>query len=180
MDDGDSRSLSEATSEQAAQQRLMVEISEEDGEWAAFAPLDAVIAAAAKALSGAPELGVPRAKATVALTSDARVRALNSQFRGLDKPTNVLSFPSPAGLPTDDDDRVFLGDIVLAAETVAAEARELGIPPAHHLQHLVIHGLLHLLGFDHQTDAEAERMEALETTLLASLGIADPFGEPVA
>jgi len=110
----------------------------------------------------------------VIFTDDARIRELNAGWRGKDKATNVLSFPAfpetKAGpLPP------MLGDIVLAAETVAAEAALEGKPPENHISHLVIHGLLHLLGHDHENDTEAEEMEALERTALARLAIPDPY-----
>ena len=92
-----------------------------------------------------------------------------------DAPTNVLSFPAAASAPPAPGAPLLLGDVVLAFETVAAEAAAQGKPLADHLAHLVVHGVLHLLGFDHEADAEAERMEALETRLLAGLGIADPY-----
>jgi probable rRNA maturation factor len=105
---------------------------------------------------------------TVALADDRRVRALNARHRKKDKPTNVLSYPS--------GDRVHLGDIVLARQTVWREARSQGKTPADHLAHLVVHGTLHLMGYDHETgEADAERMEALERRILAKLGIADPY-----
>jgi probable rRNA maturation factor len=107
------------------------------------------------------------------LADDASLRALNRSYRGKDAATNVLSFPfqpAPGGCAVR-----HLGDVVLAAETVRKEAAEQGIPPAHHLQHLVVHGLLHLLGFDHDTDARAEAMERLEAQILVTLGIADPY-----
>ena len=112
-------------------------------------------------------------EAAVVLGDDALVRSLNATYRGQDKPTNVLSFPfrAPPGVDRDN----MLGDVVLAAETVAREAHEQHLPPGHHLQHLVIHGLLHLLGFDHATDDEAEIMERVETEILATLGVADPY-----
>jgi probable rRNA maturation factor len=100
------------------------------------------------------------------------VRRLNRTYRGKDAPTNVLSFPSRGPAP---DDGAYLGDVVLAAETVRQEAVELGIEPGHHLQHLVVHGLLHLLGHDHQADAAAEEMERLEVEILATIGVADPY-----
>ena len=113
---------------------------------------------------------------TVALSDDASVRALNATYRGLDKPTNVLSFPSgvslaqlPPGEPRP------LGDIVLALETVQREAGERNIALADHVRHLVVHGTLHLMGYDHETDTEAEVMEGLETEILAGLGVADPY-----
>jgi probable rRNA maturation factor len=113
---------------------------------------------------------------TVMLTDDASIRALNAQWRGIDKPTNVLSFPageSPAipGPP-------HLGDIAIAYETVAAESAAENKAFADHLAHLAVHGYLHLVGFDHETDAEAIRMENLETRVLAGLGIPDPYADP--
>lgn len=114
---------------------------------------------------------------SILLTSDEAVAALNAQYRGQDKPTNVLSFPA-AGLP--DGAAPFcepapLGDIVIAYETVMREAGEEGKPPLDHLAHLTVHGLLHLAGFDHETDDEAERMEALEREILALMGLPDPY-----
>ncbi len=105
---------------------------------------------------------------TVALADDKRVRALNARDRRKDKPTNVLSYPS--------GERSFLGDVVLARQTVWREAKEQGKSPADHLVHLVVHGTLHLLGYDHETStADADRMEALERRILKRLGIADPY-----
>lgn len=99
-------------------------------------------------------------------------RALNRQYRGKDYATNVLSFPVelPPGIALP-----LLGDLVIAAPVVAREAREQGKRPRDHYAHLTVHGVLHLLGYDHQDDTGAERMEALETRILASLGIADPY-----
>ena len=111
----------------------------------------------------------------VLLTDDAAIRALNRDWRDLDKPTNVLSFPLDSALPGEE---THLGDVVLALETVTREARDLAIPPDHHLCHLIVHGILHLLGYDHHLDAEATEMERLETRLLAGLGIADPHADP--
>lgn len=104
------------------------------------------------------------------LTDDSAIRALNAQFRGQDKPTNVLSFPAAIGAPEGS-----LGDIALAFDIVAREAAEQDKPFLHHTQHLILHGVLHLLGYDHETDADAREMEAVETRLLAKLGIADPY-----
>ncbi len=111
---------------------------------------------------------------SVMLGNDAAVRELNAQYRGKDSPTNVLSFPAPAvpGQPA-----VILGDIVLAYETCRAEAEAEGKMLAHHMTHLVIHGVLHLLGYNHETEAEAEAMEAHEVALLAGLGIANPYAD---
>ena len=105
---------------------------------------------------------------TIALADDRRVRALNARDRKKDKPTNVLSYPS--------GERAFLGDVVLARQTVWREARQQHKTPSAHISHLVVHGTLHLLGYDHETgDADAERMEALERRILKRLGIADPY-----
>ena len=105
---------------------------------------------------------------TIALADDRRVRALNARDRGKDKPTNVLSYPS--------GERAFLGDVVLARQTVWREAKQQRKTPSDHISHLVVHGTLHLLGYDHETGgAEAERMEALERRILARLGVADPY-----
>lgn len=119
--------------------------------------------------------------ADLALMDDVGVRGLNRDWRGQDKPTNVLSFPAPDAASGRHEIRL-LGDIVMAEETLLAEAVASGIPPLHHFQHLLVHGLLHLLGHDHEDDAEATIMEALETRILASLGIPDPYAgtEPAA
>jgi len=107
----------------------------------------------------------------------SRSRSLNAHYRHKDKPTNVLSFPS--GLPEGEvpEEPYPLGDVVLAGETVLQEAGQQGIPVADHVAHLVVHGMLHLLGHDHERDDDAERMEALETKVLAGLGIADPYAK---
>lgn len=108
------------------------------------------------------------AEISVLLCSDARIRDLNKVWRGKDKPTNVLSFP--AGMPS------HLGDIAIAYETVFREASEEGKSIAAHLSHMTVHGSLHLAGFDHEVEAEAEEMESLEQRILASLGYNDPYG----
>lgn len=152
--------------------RLTLEIVELDRTWQEFLPdIDALVAAAIAAL--AAERTDLAGTAILALASDAEVQALNHRFRQKNKPTNVLSFPA-----RDLADHSRLGDIVLARQTIAGEASDLSLPTAHHLQHLVVHGLLHLLGFDHETDTDAEVMEAIETRVLGRLGIADPYKEP--
>lgn len=117
------------------------------------------------------------APVSVALMDDAAIRILNRDFRGQDKPTNVLSFPSGVeegfAFPGEEPG---LGDIAIALETVVREAAEEGRPFDHHLSHMAVHGVLHLLGFDHEDAGEAEEMEALERTILAGLGIPDPYG----
>lgn len=111
------------------------------------------------------------------LTDDAEVRRLNARWRGIDKPTNVLSFP--AAPKERSSDATMLGDIALAYETLAREAQESGASLADHYRHLVAHGFLHLIGYDHQMDEEAERMEELETRVLARLGVANPYADGV-
>src|SRR5271166_1456724 len=110
---------------------------------------------------------------SLCLSDDAGVRELNARWRGIDKPTNVLSFPTAQRRV--DSTPPMLGDIALAYETMAREAETSGIALAAHYRHLVAHGFLHLLGYDHRTDEEAERMEALEQRILARLGVADPY-----
>ena len=117
------------------------------------------------------------AEVSVCLADDARLRALNLRWRGVDTPTNVLSFPSA---PLDrSGEGPTLGDIALAYETLKREAEDLDVPLADHYRRLIAHGFLHLIGYDHQTDEEAERMEALETRILARLGAADPYARAV-
>ncbi len=111
---------------------------------------------------------------SIVFSDDAHISALNATWRGKDKPTNVLSFPAFA-LARNGPLPPMLGDIVLAAETVAREAALEDKPVENHITHLVIHGLLHLLGHDHETDAEADEMEAIERAALARLAIPDPY-----
>ncbi len=121
------------------------------------------------ALQGA---GREETELTIRIVDDAESQALNSQYRGKDKPTNVLSFPfeAPPGIALP-----LLGDLVICAPVVAQEAQEQGKTLAAHWAHMVIHGTLHLLGYDHIKDQDAERMEAKETALLDSLGYPDPY-----
>lgn len=116
--------------------------------------------------------GKPGHELTIRLVDEAESQSLNRQYRGKDYPTNVLSFP--ADLPPELNIPL-LGDLVICAQVVAREAREQDKPLQAHWAHMVIHGCLHLLGYDHSEDAEAEQMEALERQLLAELGIADPY-----
>ena len=116
------------------------------------------------------------AEVSVRVVDSDEIRALNREYRGMDKPTNVLSFPAGPvkGLP--DDVPVLLGDIVVCATVVTAEAHEQGKATADHWAHMLVHGTLHLLGYDHDTDSQAEEMEALEKRILAAQGLADPYG----
>jgi probable rRNA maturation factor len=160
---------------------LLIDVVHEAGDWSRLG--DAGEAARGAAAALAAELGIEEGEACLALSSDAEVERLNAAYRGKRAPTNVLSFPAPPALRCVPAGQApFLGDLVLAAETVTREAGELGVPVAHHLQHLVVHGLLHLLGYDHESDEEADAMEALEVRILARLGIANPYavvGDPL-
>jgi probable rRNA maturation factor len=156
---------------------ISLEVVHEAGAWEEPERLAALAQSAADALF-AEIGGAPTSRsgtACVALSSDEEVARLNEAYRGKPKPTNVLSFPAGPLAHGADQEARFLGDIVLARETVVREAAERGLPLNHHLQHLIVHGLLHLLGHDHETEEEAALMEALETRALARLGIADPY-----
>jgi probable rRNA maturation factor len=148
---------------------LGIDVVHEAGDWPHLDALIVAINTAAQAF--ATELRIYGGSACIALSSDAEVAKLNATYRDKNAPTNVLSFPAPASAK----EAGFLGDIGLASETVAREAREQGVPLVDHLQHLVVHGLLHLEGYDHQTKTEAEAMEAIEVRILAKLGVADPY-----
>lgn len=143
----------------------MIEVEVEDTAWTDALP-DAV---AVVERAAAAALGSIEGDVVVLLTDDAAVHDLNTRFRDRDQPTNVLSFPAAESAAP------HLGDLVLAFGVCAAEAGAQGKTLADHLTHLTIHGVLHLLGRDHVDDAEAEAMEAEERTLLASLGVADPY-----
>ncbi len=146
----------------------MIDVEIEAQAWtAAQADAEALVRTAAEAVLAEERLS--DRNLVVLLTDDLAVQALNARFRGKDKPTNVLSFPAPP------NPEQHLGDVALAFETCAREAAEQGKPLAHHLQHLVAHGVLHLLGYDHMTDEEASDMEGLERIVLAGLGIPDPY-----
>lgn len=152
---------------------LAVEVIVEDERWRTIGDVEALIAAATRAV--ARHAGAA-GEACVLLTSDAESRRLNAGYRGQDKPTNVLSFPA-AGTAGPTGTSGSCGDIAMAYETVAREAKDLAIAPSAHLQHLAVHGLLHLLGHDHDSDAEATRMERLEIEILATLGVANPYAD---
>ena len=149
----------------------MIEVEVEAGDWTdAIDDVEAVVERAAVATLGTQAGGV-----VVLLTDDQTVSDLNGRFRGKDRPTNVLSFPAPA-MPGANPQP--LGDIVLAYGVCAAEAEEQSKTLRNHLTHLVVHGVLHLLGRDHEDDAEAEAMEGEERSILASLGVSDPYTLP--
>jgi probable rRNA maturation factor len=140
---------------------------------------EAVILRAINTAANMVDAEVGDAEIAVMLTDDAGIRTLNSNWRGIDKPTNVLSFPAlqPTGRREPDDAPRMLGDIAIAYQTLRKEADDEEKPFEHHLSHLAVHGFLHLIGYDHETDEEAETMEALEQEILAQLGIPDPYAD---
>jgi probable rRNA maturation factor len=159
---------------------VQAEVPWPDGDWEALAG-----EAVATALAATPhaELAASAAavEVSVRLTSDAEVHQLNLRYRGKDKPTNVLSFPMvqpdliDAVSANSDDGELLLGDIVLAHGVCMTEAAEKGVTPQAHATHLIVHGTLHLLGYDHQGSDEAEHMESLERDIMARLGLHDPY-----
>ena len=155
-----------------------VEIVESSPLWRALPGIEKLARRAIEASIKASRARIlDGAEVSVQLADDAQIRALNARWRGVDKPTNVLSFA--ASTPAKIAAAPMLGDIVMAFETAEREAVEEGKTLSDHAVHLVVHGFLHLLGFDHQIAAEADRMEALETGILAKLGIADPYAATV-
>lgn len=156
----------------SAPDALAVDVIYAAGDWRREVDDDDLVAAM-RAAYRACERQDRAAEVALLLTDDAAVKNLNATWRGKDQPTNVLSFPNDA--PGTDGAGRHLGDIALAFETVAGEAREKNIPIRHHAAHLAVHGMLHVLGFDHEDDASAERMETLETAILASIGLPDPY-----
>jgi len=151
---------------------LDVEIARHGGAWAGEVTDATLRRAARAAMTAASSLPAGTYQVTLVLTDDGEMRTLNRTWRDKDAATNVLSFPA-GDLGVQD----FLGDVVLAYETTSKEAREQNVALRDHVSHLVVHGVLHLLGFDHIKDDAAERMEALERTALATLGIGDPYAE---
>jgi probable rRNA maturation factor len=146
----------------------LIDLEVEDPAWTEALPEAEALALAAAEATLASE-GAVGEGVSLLLTNDTSLRDLNRRFRQQDKPTNVLSFPAPQ------NPERFLGDVALAYGVCVREASEQGKPLAHHLQHLVAHGVFHLLGYDHETDAQAAEMEGLERAVLAGLGIPDPY-----
>ena len=149
----------------------MIDVEIDDPAWTTAAPNAAELVDQAATATLKAALSVVEGSLVVLLTDDATVQRLNRDFRAKDQPTNVLSFPAAANVED------HLGDVALAYGTCAAEAVAQEIPLADHLRHLTAHGVLHLLGYDHEIDSEAEVMEALEARILAGLGIADPYAD---
>jgi probable rRNA maturation factor len=157
---------------------VTVDVLSESPLWEAEPGAEAAVREAISQAAAATDVGEPAAEVAVLLCDDATIAALNAQWRGREEATNVLSFPAPPASDPSARNLVapaHLGDIAIAYETVIREAREQGRTVSQHLAHLAVHGFLHLLGYDHQTDGEAEHMEALESEILATLGISDPY-----
>lgn len=156
-----------------------IEALVEDERWAA-AGIETIAERAARAALAAAGRDPEQHEIGILACDDARIAGLNAEFRDRNQPTNVLSWPAfagtvpePPGLPGEGP--LFLGDLALGYETCAAEAAAAGLTLADHAAHLVVHGVLHLLGHDHEDDGEADAMEALETKILASMGVANPY-----
>jgi probable rRNA maturation factor len=149
--------------------------------WEAEPDAETVIHRAIAAAAEFVNADIGEAELAVMLTDDAGIRTLNSNWRGIDKPTNVLSFPAlpPSGPSGPDDAPRMLGDIAIAYQTTRQEADDEQKPFDHHLSHLAVHGFLHLIGYDHENDGDAEAMETLERQILAQLGIPDPYRERI-
>jgi probable rRNA maturation factor len=149
------------------------------GCWHAEPDAEAVVQRAIAAAAETVDADVGDAELAVMLTDDKGIRTLNLNWRDIDKPTNVLSFPAlqPTGPVGPDDAPRMLGDIAIAYETMRREADDEAKPFDHHLSHLAVHGFLHLIGYDHENDDDAEAMETLEQQILAQLGIPDPYAD---
>jgi probable rRNA maturation factor len=173
MNDAESRSPA-AVADAADFHAVEIDILVEAGDWPAEEALETLTRRAMAATFAAMGIGQAATELSLVFTDDAHIRSLNAAWRNKDKATNVLSFPAfPAkrtnALPP------MLGDIILSSETITGEAALEGKPFEHHLTHLIVHGLLHLLGYDHETETEAEEMEAAERRVLSRLAIPDPY-----
>jgi probable rRNA maturation factor len=164
--------------------RLDIDVDVATADWAALPQADAVVRRALEAAladAGLADELPDHGEVALRLTDDEEVRGLNARFRGLDKPTDVLSFPQAGSGGDDSPGAEMLGDIVIAFGVTARDAADEGKPLDEHLAHLVVHGFLHLLGYDHETgEADAEQMEHTERRILASLGIRDPYADRAA
>lgn len=154
---------------------MSVSIEVEDQAWLAVPGLEELTRKASSAALSAAHDGSDHLDIAVLFTGDASMAEINAQWRGQNKPTNVLSFPVPTGMPVPADHARPLGDIVLAYGVMAHEAAAQGKTLRDHTAHLIVHGVLHLLGHDHETDAGAQTMERLEASILKDLGISDPY-----
>ncbi len=158
-----------------------IAVAVEGGDWRGGLPDPEAVCrlAAQAALRHLKRDTDPGLEISIVLTDDAAVHILNRDYRGLDRPTNVLSFPSgdPMSEEASSAVPVLIGDVVLAYETVFAEADRQRKAVAAHLSHLVVHGVLHLFGYDHEAEDEAQRMERTETEILNGLGLPDPYSD---
>lgn len=154
---------------------MSVSIDVEDEAWAALPGLEELAHKAVDAAVKGADPTLTNWHVDVLFASDEAISAINSEWRGKEKPTNVLSFPVPEDMPFPADEPRPLGDLVMAYGVVSREAEVQGKSLRDHTTHLMVHGTLHLLGYDHETDGEAEEMEALETCILKGLGISDPY-----
>lgn len=147
--------------------------------WHAEPDAEAIVLRAIDAAAAKINTGIGASELAVMLTDDAGIQTLNANWRGIDKPTNVLSFPAspPTGVPKPGDPPRMLGDIAIAYETTRREADDEGKLFAAHLTHLAVHGYLHLIGYDHANEADAEDMEQIERDILSTLGIPDPYAD---
>jgi probable rRNA maturation factor len=153
---------------------LAVDVLIESEAWRKLPEAEDIVRRAIAATSPI-EIHSRNAALSVLLCDDEKIAGLNANWRGEEGPTNVLSFPAPPLQGPAPDEMVPLGDIAIAYETLASEAEENGKTVSDHLSHLVVHGFLHLLGYDHHIDDEAERMERLERDILARIGVPDPY-----
>jgi probable rRNA maturation factor len=160
----------------AARGRLKIDVLIDSGHWKSVSGIRTLVRRAVAA--AASTHSTSEAELAIVLTDDSAIRQLNRLWRGVDAPTNVLSFPAAAKQA--EDEPAHLGDIILAYQTIAREARAEGKPFAHHVAHLAVHGYLHLIGFDHEQDDDAEAMEQAERKVLHRLSIPDPYRQNAA
>jgi probable rRNA maturation factor len=156
---------------------MTISIDVEDDGWAILPGLEGLTRAAAAATFSATGVAPEDFETAILFSNDAHVAEINGQWRGKPSPTNVLSFPAPEDQPVPQGEVRPLGDIVLALGVVTKEAAEQAKPLKDHVSHLIIHGLLHLLGYDHEDEAEADEMEDLERHIMKGLGFPDPYYE---
>jgi probable rRNA maturation factor len=159
---------------------IELDIMIEAGLWASLDDAEALAQRAAEAAVAVADEADEKFEVSVMLTDDAHIQELNRTWRGKDKPTNVLSFPAPEQPGQAHAGPRHLGDIALAYETLVRESEDESKELAHHFAHLIVHGILHLLGYDHEVEDQADNMEALEVKALAILGIADPYRDMAA
>lgn len=154
---------------------MIVSIEVEDESWSALAKLEELATQAVTVTLAEAAPDAKHCEVALLFTDDAAIAGINNEWRGKNTPTNVLSFPAPDGMPVPDGEPRPLGDIALAFGVIAREAAEQGKTLRDHTVHLIVHGTLHLVGYDHESEGEAEEMEQLETGILKGLGISNPY-----